>query len=188
MLRQATSYVVEAPVVFAGSAQADMMALGAREAHLPRERLIGSSPEALTSAIVAIVANEARCSCAEVGVTVLGTPPAGFVVAWSEATIGGYTLDRVISQVQLVRIQRRAAQLWPPGPYALGAAAARVTEAILRSSRRFFCVLTPLGGEFGVRNRAAVLPVLLASRGIVDARVPVLSPRERVQLESALGG
>lgn len=187
LLAQLTPYLADAPVVFAGSGQADLIALGSREARLPRERLIGSSPEALAASIAAIVAIEARCSSTEVSVAVLGAPPAGFVVPWSEATIGGYTLDRVLSQVQLTRIEARAARLWPPGPYALGAAAARITEAILHASRRSFSVLIPLGGEFGVRNRAAALPVVLAPHGIVQIRVPVLSPRERVRLETALG-
>jgi malate/lactate dehydrogenase len=89
--------------------------------------------------------------------------------------------------VQLVRIEARVARLWPPGPYALGAAAARVTEAILGSSRRSYNVLTMLGGEFGVRDRIGTVPALMASRGIVNTRSPSLNTRERVQLDTALG-
>ena len=51
-----------------------------------------------------------------------------------------------------------------------------------------FSVLTPLGGEFGVRNRVGVLPAVLGAHGIVHVRVPALSTRERVLLETALGG
>ena len=72
-------------------------------------------------------------------------------------------------------------------PYALGAAAARVTEAILSSSRQSFSVLTALGGEFGVKDRVGALPARLGPRGIVDTRVPSLDTRERVQLQTALG-
>jgi malate/lactate dehydrogenase len=158
-----------------------------REVSIPRARLIGSAPEALASAITAIVAMEARCAPGEVRLTVLGTPPNGFVVPWSEASIGGYALDRVLSQVQLSRIEARAARLWPPGPYTLGTAAARVVEALAGSSRRSFSVLTVLGGEFGVRNRVGAVPAHLSARGIVHTRVPALSTRERVQLETALG-
>ena len=43
-----------------------------------------------------------------------------------------------------------------------------------------------LGGEFGVRGRVGTLPVLVSTTGIVQARVPVLNTRERVQLENAL--
>jgi hypothetical protein len=63
---------------------------------------------------------EAQCGPEEVSVTVLGTRPAGFVVLWSEASIGGYALERVLTQVQLARLEARCARLWPPGPFALG--------------------------------------------------------------------
>jgi len=116
-----------------------------------------------------------------------GGPRSGFVVPWSEASIGGYALERVLTPVQLQRLQARAVRLWPPGPFTLGLAAARVAEAAITSSRRAFSVLTVLGGELGVRGRAGALPALLSASGIVHTRVPTLSPRERVQLETALG-
>jgi malate/lactate dehydrogenase len=118
---------------------------------------------------------------------VLGAPPRGFVVAWSEASIGGHALERVLTQVQLSRIEGRVAHLWPPGPHALGLAAARVAEAVVTSSRRAFSVLTPLGGEFGVRGKVGVLPARLSTQGIVETRVPFLNTRERVRVENALG-
>jgi malate/lactate dehydrogenase len=122
-----------------------------------------------------------------VQLTVLGAPPAGLVVPWSEASIGGYALERVLSQVQLTRLDARVARLWPPGPYALGLAAARVVEALVTSSRRTHTVLAVLGGEFGVRGRVGALPALLSTTGIVHTRVPTLNTRERVQLDTALG-
>lgn len=188
MLRQTIPYLADAPVVFAGASQTDLLARAATEVAIDRRRLIGSGTEALVSSAAAIVAMEANCSPGEVMLTVLGTPPAGFVVPWSEASIGGYALQQVLSQVQLVRIEARMARLWPPGPYALGAAAARVVEGLLFSSRRSFSVLTQLSGEFGVRNRPGALPARLGPRGIVHARVPELTTRERVQVQTALGG
>ena len=187
LLNRLRPYLGEMPLVFAGTLQGELIALAAREVSIPRARLIGSAPEALASAITAIVAMEARCAPDEVRLTVLGTPPHGFVVPWTEASIGGYALDRVLSQVQLSRVEARAVRLWPPGPYALGTAAARVVEGIVGSSRRSFAVLTVLGGEFGVRNRVGTVPAHLSAQGIVHTRVPVLSTRERVQLETALG-
>ena len=188
MLARIAPCLGDAPIVFAGASQVDLLSRAAGDMRIRRERLIGSSPEALASAITAIVAMEAGCSPREVALTVLGTPPAGFVVPWGEASIGGHVMQRVLSQVQLARIEARAVRLWPPGPYALGAAAARVTEAILSSSRRSFSVLTQLQGEFGVKHRAGTLPARLAARGIAETRVPDLDTRERVQLQTALGG
>lgn len=187
MLTRLAPFIGSAPIVFAGASQAELLLRSARDAGIARGRLIGSATEALASALVAIVAVEARCSHGEVALTVLGAPGGGFVVPWGEASIGGYALDRVLTQVQLTRIQARLAHLWPPGPYALGAAAARTVEGVLHGSRGSYAVITPLGGEFGVRNRVGILPALLGPQGIVRTRVPSLSPREQVQLATALG-
>jgi malate/lactate dehydrogenase len=186
LLGRIARYLGETPVVFAGVSQLALLAKAARELSFRRQRLIGSSPEALASSIRAIVALEARCSPREVALAVLGAPPAGFVVPWSEASIGGYALPRVVSQAQLARIEARAGHLWPPGPNTLGAAAAAVAEAILSASRRSFSVLTWLEGEFGVRHVAGALPARFSAGGIADVRVPEIGPRELVRLQTAL--
>jgi malate/lactate dehydrogenase len=186
MITRLTPYLGEAPLVFAGAMQAGALLGAVRDAALPRRRVLGSAPEAYRSAVAAIVALEARCSPREVALAVLGAPER-FVVPWSQASIGGYALDRVLSQVQLTRIEARAAKLWPPGTYTLGLAAARVTEALLESSRQSVIVVSVLDGEFGVKHRVGAFPVLLTSRGIAHTRVPSLSTRERVLLESSLG-
>jgi malate dehydrogenase len=187
MVARLASYAGGAPVVFAGAMQADVLRASAREAHIAAMRLVGSAPEALVAAVRAMVALEARCSPTEVDLTVLGTPPSGFVVPWSEASIGGYGLERVLSQVELARIEARAVRLWPPGPFALGLAAARVAEGLVRHSRRAFSVLKVLGGEFGVRGGIGAMPVHLGPMGIADTCMPTLNTRERVRLETALG-
>ena len=187
LLNRLVPYAGDAPLVFAGPSQASLVLAAAREVHIRRERLIGSAPEALCGAVKSMVALEAQCSPTEIGLTLLGAPPRGFVVPWSEASIGGHALERVLTQVQLSRIEGRVAHLWPPGPHALGLAAARVAEAIITSSRRTFSVLTVLGGEFGVRGRVGVLPARLSVQGIIETRVPALNTRERVQVENALG-
>jgi malate dehydrogenase len=187
LIRRLAGSSPDSPIVFAGTRQTGLIEASSREARIPGRRLIGSAIEALASAVAAIVAMEARCSPTEVAVAVLGTAPASFVVPWSDASIGGYALERVISQVQLRRIEARVARLWPPGPYALGAAAARVVEAMLQDSRKSYNVETLLGGEFGVRDRVGVVPALLASDGVAHTRVPALNTRERVRLDIALG-
>lgn len=182
-----TPYAGEAPIVMSGAQQGSVLLAAGRELGVPRHRLIGSAPEALAAAVRAIVALEARCSPAEVMLTVLGAPKAGFVVPWSEASIGGYALGSVLSQVQQVRVDALSQRLWPPGPGTLGAAAARVVTAVLQSSRRAHSVLTLLEGEFGFRHRIGAVPARLSTTGIVETREPRLSTRERVQLETALG-
>ena len=187
LVKRLVPFLGDVPIVFAGTSPSAVIQLAIGEAGVRRERLIGSAPEAFAHATRAIVAMEAGCSPSEVGLTVLGTPPSGFVVPWSDACIGGYALERVLTQVQLTRLEARVARLWPPGPFALGAAAARIVEGVVGSSRRAFSVLTMFGGEFGVRGRVGALPAVLSSSGIVQTRVPPLNTRERVRLEIALG-
>lgn len=187
LLLQRSPQFGAAPLVFAGAGQAGLLHSAARDAGLGGPRLIGSAPEAFASAVRAIVAAEAQVSPGEISLTVLGAPPSGFVIPWSEASIGGSALERVLTPPQQARVAARAARLWPPGPFALGAAAAAVADALLLSSRRAFSVLTMLAGEFGVRDRVGTMPAELSPAGIRRLRVPSLSPRERVQLEVALG-
>lgn len=175
----------DAPVIFAGAAQDGIMLSAVRDARLPSGRIIGSSPEAFAAAVTGIVALEARCSPREVKLTVLGVP-GRYVIPWSEASIGGYALERMLTQVQLTKIEARAARLWPPGTQTLGVAAACVAEAVIECSRATFSVLTLLRGEFNARDQVAALPALLATQGIAQKRAPSLNTREQVLLQSAL--
>ena len=186
-LRRLLSWTQNMPLVFAGASQAGLMLAAHREQHVRRSALVGSAPEAFASAMRSMVALEAGCSPAEVSLAVLGLPPAGLVVPWSEAAIGGFALERTLSAVQITRLEARAPRLWPPGPYALGTAAASAVEAIVTTSRRALSVLTMLDGEYGVRNRLGSMPALLDSGGVARIRVPSLSTRERVLVETALG-
>jgi len=188
MLERVARHLGTAPIVFAGASQTDLLSRLAGETPTHRRRLIGSAAGALTAALTAIVAMEADCSPREIMLTVLGAPPDGFVVPWSQASIAGHALQGVLSQVQLARIEARASRLWPPGPYALGAAAAHVTNAILSNARQSLSVITELDGEFGVKRRPGVLPARLAAGGIAETRVPELGAREHVRLQTALGG
>lgn len=185
LLERLQAFAGKAPLVFAGTTDAALLIAGAAARGIPRRRLIGSAPQALQASIAAIVALEARCSVSEVAVSVLGAPPA-VVVPWSEASIGGRALHRVLDASAVARLDARAARLWPPRPGALGLAAAFVTQGLLHASRRAFTVSALLDGEFGLRNRVGVVPARLSPEGIARIDVPPLETRERVQVETAL--
>jgi malate dehydrogenase len=188
MMRRLLPSTGDAPLIFAGPSQDALMMTTCREQHVPRQRFIGSATEAYASAMRSMIALEAGCSPGEVVLAVLGVPPKGLVVPWSEVAVGGFALERVLTPVQLTRLEARAARVWPPGPYALGLAAALAAEGVVTAARRALNVLTVLDGEFGVRNRVGSLPVLLDARGVARARMPSLTTRERVLLDSALAG
>lgn len=185
-MMQLKGLIGSAPIVCAGAGDADLLLEAVRDAGFNRRCVVGSAPEALVSAARSIVALEAHGAPADVALAVLGTPPSGFVVPWSEVSIGGYSVERLLSQSDIRRLDARIRRLWPPGPHALGLAAARVVEALVRSARRTFNVLAVLDGEFGVQGRVAVLPSQLGPTGIVRSVTPALEPRERIQLDTAL--
>jgi malate dehydrogenase len=187
LLRRLMQWTEQTPLVFAGASQSSLMLTARREHHVRRAALVGSAPEAYASAMRAMVALEAGCSPAEVSLAVLGLPPRGLVVPWSEAAIGGFALERRLTPVAITRLEARAPRLWPPGPFALGGAAARAVEAIVTASRQSLSILTVLDGEYGVRDRLGSMPALLDAAGVAGVRVPVLSTRERVLVETALG-
>ena len=186
LLMELSRHLGRTPILFAGTEQTGLMVDAWRDVEVRPARLIGSAPEAFAAAVRAIVALEARCGTREVTLSVLGTPP-DFVIPWSEATIGGYAIAQVLTPPQISRLDARARRLWPLQPYALATAAAVVAEGVLTSDRRAFNVLAVLEGEFGVRGRAGTVPSVLSTTGIVHRRVPSLTTRERVQLETALG-
>jgi malate dehydrogenase len=174
------------PMVFTGPDDGRLIEAAAGELGISRRRLIGSAAEAFRSALRAIVAVEADCSPSEVSLAVLGRPPRDLVIPWSDASLGGHRLSERLEPVQITRLEDRVARLWPPGPYALGLAAARMALAAVGSSRRPYSVLTVLDGEFGVKRRVGIVPARLSPSGIARTWVPALSARESVQVMSAL--
>ena len=176
------------PVVLcAGASQREIIERGVRALGLRRSAIFGSAPEALASAVRAIVALETNGSPADVALTVLGVPPAQIVVPWEDVTIGGFAATRVLDAAARRRVASRVDHLWPPGPYALAAAATLAVEAIVGKSRRRMAAFVAPDDSSGRRHRTAALPVRLGPDGIVDVETPALNTRDRVALESAMG-
>jgi malate/lactate dehydrogenase len=153
---------------------------------VPRQRIFGSAPEALVSGVRAIVAAEMRASPRDVAVTALGVPPDHIVVPWEDATVGGFALSRLISEPERRRLDAGLARLWPPGPYALASAAAKVIDTLLgRSERVVSCFVAPDDAS-GRKTRTAALAVRLNRGGVIDVLMPELNGRDRVRLENAI--
>ena len=186
LIRQLAPMASRAALVFAGPQAPDLMRQAVVELGVPRARLLGSAPGALVAAARAVVALEAGCSGTDVQVGVVGSGTS-FVSPWSQASIGGHAVEGLLPAAVLARLDQRVARLWPPGPETLGNAAARLVEAVALASRRTFPAFVVLDGEFGVRRVVGIVPVSVAHEGLGEVRMPPLSARERVQVESALG-
>jgi len=175
-----------APIVCAGATQASLVERGVNELGISRMRLFGSAPEALRSAITAIVSLEAGAAPQDISLSVLGRPAQQIIVPWDEASIAGRSATEVLSAAQLARLDARIARLWPPGPYALGSAAARVVRTALTRARRVHAALVAVNREEGSPGRSAMMPVTLEPTGIATLVTPALSSRDRVRFETTM--
>jgi malate/lactate dehydrogenase len=154
-----------------------------RELQLSRTRLVGSAPEALVAAARAMVALAAGTSPSDVAVPAFGIP-GGWVFGWSEAIVAGRPVTAALPPHELIAVEARVRASWPPGPYALASAAARVIAGMLTRSRRRFTCFAALEGEW--RDQVGAVSVALGPDGVMSRDEPALSARERVQLATAL--
>src|SRR5689334_6968124 len=146
-------------MVCVDASQRELIQQGVSQLPMDRFRLIGSGPEALVSGVRALVAIETGNQPRDVSLTAIGIPPPHIVVPWEDATIGGFGLTRLVSEPNRRRLDSRIPALWPPGPYALAAAAAKAIDAVLKGSEGLVtCFVAPDDGS-GRRTRAAALPV-----------------------------
>jgi malate dehydrogenase len=186
LIRRAGGLNQRAPIICAGTAQASLIERGVNELGLSRLRLFGSAPEALRSAVIAIVALEANAAPADISISVLGRPPQHIIVPWDEASIAGRTAAGVLSAAQLARLDARIARLWPLGPYALGGAAARMVRTALTRTPRVHAATVAVNRDEGSPGRSAMMPVTLVPTGIATLVPPALSARDRVRFETTM--
>jgi malate dehydrogenase len=170
-----------APLVFSGVADHALMTLAIKELKLSTTRLVGSAPVAVAAAACALCAPALEASPVDVAIPVLGLPPA-WVLAWDGARVAGSPVEMPAHAAARVEQTLGASR---PGAYSLASAAAAVVRAMLTNSRRRFCCFqaTPFGGVHPVVFAA---PVTLEPSGIGSVRVPELTPRQRVALESTV--
>ena len=185
LLRQLVRTIERTPIVFAGATQRELLARSVDELRLPAARAIGSAPYALESAVRALAALALDGSGVEISLRVVGVPPRAAVVAWEEATVAGEPLTSRIPAHAIAALNARLPGLWPPGPYALASAAARVAEAIADGSRRrYSCFAAMESGP--LRGTVLAMPVALDRRGIERVLEPSLTRQERTMLENGV--
>lgn len=185
MLRRLAAAGVQAPLVFAGASQAPLMERAFRELKIPANRMVGSATTAVAAAVGALAGLETGMSA--VDVAVVGRPP-GLVIGWSSAGCGGLLVTDQVPAHRLVAISQAMPKLWPPKPYAIGAATAAVVEALVHGSRTYIPAMTVVDGEFGARGVAVQLPLLLGRGRVVRHTLPSLSPQERTEFMNAVAG
>jgi hypothetical protein len=173
-------------VVCAGAAQLLLVERAIVEQGADRRRLFGSAPEALRTALVALTSLEAGCGPRDVSLAVLGRPPVGAFVPWPSAAIAGQCAADVLDPPAILRLDARLAQLWPPGPITLAAAASRVVGMALAGGPGRACLFAVPDRTAEHPTRGAALPASFSPAG-VRVTIPALAPRDQVRLDGALG-
>jgi malate/lactate dehydrogenase len=186
LLKQLAQHASTAVVICAGGSQRELIERGVREHRYRPAGLLGSAPEALAAAMRALIALETNGSVKDIALTVLGVPPMQTVIPWQTVTVAGFAATDVLSEPARRRIEARIALLWPPGPYALAAAAVETIASIVTDSRRTLSCFVAGDDDDGRRYRAAALPVRVGPNGVTKMPLPELDPRARVALDTAI--
>ena len=185
-LRRVRQVAPRAVVVCAGARQRDLVERAVRDLKIDRRSILGTAPEALAGAARAIVALECNRSARDVALAVAGNPPASIVLPWEDAAIAGVSAVRVLDEPARRRVSARLPALWPPGPYALAVAAAKVIEGVTGRSRQVACCFVAPDERPGVRARTTALPVRFDDHGVAEVVLPVLNAHDQVALENAM--
>lgn len=158
----------------------------ADELHVSTTRLVGSAPLGLESAVRALAAAVLDASPADLAIGVAGVPPNAAVIGWDAATAFNQPIGNVLPAHRIASLSSRLAALWPPSPYTLAAAGARVAEALVNGSRRRYTCFAAIDVAGVGRGRMAAVPIEIVRGGIGRTLEPALSRHERTAFENGL--
>ena len=186
IVRQIARLDAEAPLLFAGGMARTLMATAITELRVAPRRVLGSAPLALESSVRALTAALLDVSPSDLSIGIAGVPPRHAVIGWDAATAFHQPIGSVLPAHQMAGLTARLSALWPPAPYALASAAARVAEALAHGSRhRYTCFAAVDIADVG-RNVIAAVPVEIRKGGLVRTLTPALSRREWTLFENGL--
>lgn len=186
ILRQIARLDADAPLLFAGGNARQLMSLAIGELRLAPRRVIGSAPLALESSVRALTAALLDVSPADLAIGIAGVPPQHAVIGWDSATAFHQPIGAMLPAHHMAAMSARLPALWPPAPYALASAAARVAEALVHGSRRRHTCFAAADASGVGRNVIAAVPVEIRKGGIVRTFAPGLSRHEQTVFENGL--
>jgi malate dehydrogenase len=186
LLRQLARLETSSPLLFAGGAQRELMTRAIGELRLPASRVAGSAPLALESAVRAVAAALIDASPMDLSIGVAGVPPRDAVIGWDAATAFHRPIAAVLAPHHLAALSSRLPALWPPSPYTLASAAARVAEALANGTRRRFTCFAAIDVDGAGRGLIAAVPVEIVEGKVAKILEPALSRHERTAFENGL--
>lgn len=188
IVRQIARLDADAPLLFAGGSARQLMATAVGELRVAARRVLGSAPLALESSLRALAAALLDVSPADLSIGLAGVPPHRAVIGWDAATAFHQPIAAVLAAHHMAAMSARVPALWPPAPYALASAAARVAEALAHGSRRRYTCFAPVDIADVGRSVIAAVPVEIGKGGVVRTLTPALSRHERTLFENGLTG
>lgn len=186
IVRQVARLDAGAPLLFAGGLQRDLIGLALAELHVSPRRVLGSAPLALESSVRALAAALMDVSPADLSIGVAGVPPRDAVIGWDAATAFHQPIAAILAAHHMSALSSRLATLWPPAPYTLASAAARVAEALTHGSRRRYTCFAAVDFVDVGRNVVAAVPVEIHQGGVGRTLAPALSRHELTAFENGL--
>jgi len=139
LLRPVTGIAPGAILVCADASHAPLLRRLVGEGVSAPDLLVGSAPGAAVSAARSLVALATSSAPSEVAVGLRSAPETTLPdIDWQRVSVRGRPADDLLTAEQRNRVDHQLAAAWPPGPFALAAAAARVTEAAWFGCRRTY--------------------------------------------------
>ena len=184
--RQIARLDADAPLLFAGGNARALMGMAVTELGVSPRRVLGSAPLALEAGVRAITAALLDASPADLAIGIAGVPPHKAVIGWDAATAFHQPMGAVLAAHHMAALSARLPALWPPGPYVLASAAARVAEALAHGARRRYTCFAALDVTEAGRNVIAAVPVEIRRGGVARALTPALSRHELTLFENGL--
>lgn len=171
----------------------------AAEAGVPSRRVIGSGTTLDTARFRALVGRQLSVDSQHVHAYVLGEHGDSEVLAWSQVTVGGISLQEFCTGREISICEddyaaideqvRRAAYRIIEGKgatyYGIGSAIARIVEVILQDERSLLTVCTPMKEVAGIRDVTVSLPNLVGGEGIIQTFFPKLNEAETAALRAS---
>ena len=175
------------PCCLPAAPQRELMALTLPSCTSRRGAIVGSAPLALESSVRAVAAalldaQPRRSRPSAWPASRRATPSSAGTPQPRSISRSPPCWRRTISR----RISSRLPALWPPAPYTLGSAAARVAEALVHGSRRRYTCFAAVDAGGAGRSLIAAVPVELVKGGIGRTLDPTLSRHERTAFENGL--
>lgn len=169
----------------------------AAELGVPSSRVVGSGTTLDTARFRTLLGLHLGVDAQHVHAYVLGEHGDSEVLAWSQVGIGGIPLDDycrsqgvVLDETKRQTIDegvRRAAYTIIQGKratyYGIGAALARIVNAILRDQRAILTVCSPMQEVAGVTDVTVSLPHLVGGQGVLSTLWQALTPDEEAALQ-----